>query len=337
MDLLNRYLQAVEFWLPKAQRLDISAELSEDIRSQIEERETELGRKLNEPEVEAIFKRLGHPLLMANRYAPQRHLIGPVLFPIYVLVLKIVALCYLVPWVLVWAGFMIFDAGYRAQHSGHALIGSLASLWGTLALSALAVLGMVTVVFAVLEKVQAESNSRSDWDPRKLPAVHDPARISRFSSIFELEVSAIFCVWWIGMREPVVNVLSAVQITFAPVWLYFFWGFLALGLINMVMSGANLLRPYWTRTRAVLRLVIDAASSVLFCWLCKVEIFAAISVPNLSGGIATSWASTVNTWLLNIFPLAVGVGAIIAVADVYRIFHISATDAQVSRSVAASH
>jgi hypothetical protein len=33
MQLLERYLQAVKFWLPKEQKEDIIAELSEDIRS----------------------------------------------------------------------------------------------------------------------------------------------------------------------------------------------------------------------------------------------------------------------------------------------------------------
>mgnify|MGYP001334056207 CR=1 FL=1 len=54
MELIERYLQAVEFWLPKAQRQDIIAELSEDIRAQVEERESELGRSLNEQEAEAL-------------------------------------------------------------------------------------------------------------------------------------------------------------------------------------------------------------------------------------------------------------------------------------------
>jgi hypothetical protein len=31
MELLERYLQAVKFWLPKKQKQDIIAELSEDI------------------------------------------------------------------------------------------------------------------------------------------------------------------------------------------------------------------------------------------------------------------------------------------------------------------
>src|SRR5258708_27250452 len=87
MELLDRYLQAIEFWLPKRQRQDIIAELSEDLRSQIEEEETELGRKLEDAEVEAILKRCGSPLAVASRYRPQQYLIGPTLFPIYRFVL----------------------------------------------------------------------------------------------------------------------------------------------------------------------------------------------------------------------------------------------------------
>ena len=44
MDLLRRYLDAVELWLPAKQKQDILAELSDDIRSEIEDREGELGR-----------------------------------------------------------------------------------------------------------------------------------------------------------------------------------------------------------------------------------------------------------------------------------------------------
>jgi len=43
MELIDRYLQAVKFWLPKAQKQDIIAELSEDIRSQVERKRRSLG------------------------------------------------------------------------------------------------------------------------------------------------------------------------------------------------------------------------------------------------------------------------------------------------------
>jgi len=44
MTLLDRYLASVRSALPESQRDDIVSELSEDLRSQIEDREAELGR-----------------------------------------------------------------------------------------------------------------------------------------------------------------------------------------------------------------------------------------------------------------------------------------------------
>lgn len=44
MELLDRYLHAVKFWLPRQHQEDLAAELREDIQSQIEEKEAALGR-----------------------------------------------------------------------------------------------------------------------------------------------------------------------------------------------------------------------------------------------------------------------------------------------------
>ena len=61
MEMTDRYLEAVKFWLPKQQKDDIIDELSADIAAQIEEREAGLGRKLTETEVEAILTERGRP------------------------------------------------------------------------------------------------------------------------------------------------------------------------------------------------------------------------------------------------------------------------------------
>jgi len=111
MDLVERYLQAVQFWLPRRQKDDIIAELSEDLHAQIEEKEAGLGRTLTEAAVEAILRQRGRPVLVANRFLPQEHLIGPVLFPIYLFVVKVVLLGYMIPWALVWLGLMIYSPG----------------------------------------------------------------------------------------------------------------------------------------------------------------------------------------------------------------------------------
>src|SRR5271165_3173690 len=71
-DLIDRYLQAVKFWLPKAQQQDILAELSEDLHSQIEEREAALGHPLDEADLAAVLKRRGSPMRVASGFVPEQ-------------------------------------------------------------------------------------------------------------------------------------------------------------------------------------------------------------------------------------------------------------------------
>src|SRR5512136_1654661 len=132
MELLDRYLQAIKFWLPKAQQQDIISELSEDIRSQIEDLESASGRKLDEAELEALLKKRGNPLLVAGSYLPQKHLVGPAIFPFYKFVLKIVAYFYLLPGTAVWLFMALLSRSYRAAYPGWALYKALIDwLWPT--------------------------------------------------------------------------------------------------------------------------------------------------------------------------------------------------------------
>ena len=213
MELIDRYLQAVKFWLPKNEKHDIIAELSEDLRAQIEDREAELGRKLNETEVAELLMRRGRPVLVANQFRPQQQLIGPVLFPIYVFVLKIVAAFYLLPWVLVW----ITVAIYRPAHPGQSLITTIGSFWTSFWPMTLSMIGSVTIIFAILERVQQKSKFMEKWDPRKLPAVRDPNRIPLSNSVMELTANMVLCGWWLwwagGHWYPTVVHFSSVTVT----------------------------------------------------------------------------------------------------------------------------
>jgi hypothetical protein len=89
VEALDRYLEAVRAWLPREQRADIVAELAEDLRSEIDERQGALGRPLSEDEVLALLKRRGHPMSVAEGYLPSQHLIGPAMLPAYWRTVKI--------------------------------------------------------------------------------------------------------------------------------------------------------------------------------------------------------------------------------------------------------
>ena len=90
MDLIDSYVQSVRLFLPSEQRDDIARELQEDLRSQVEDQQTELGRSLTASEQAALLRQYGHPMLMAARYRRGRNLIGPVIFPIYWQVMKLI-------------------------------------------------------------------------------------------------------------------------------------------------------------------------------------------------------------------------------------------------------
>jgi hypothetical protein len=335
MELLERYLQAVKFWLPKEQKNDIITELSEDLRSQIEERETELGRKLNESEIETILKELGRPLLVANRYQPQQHLIGPVLFPIYRFVLIIVTLCYLLPWVLTWIGMMSFSSSYRAQHGDW--IASLLSAWSSLWAIAFMAFGTVTLIFAILERVQAKSRFLEKWDPRKLPPVRDPHQIPRTASVIELVANSGFAIWWVlHMSSHTFMDRPEIRISLTQAWTYFFWGFFALAWLNMAVSGVNLVRPYWTGLRATFRLATDVIGCALFCWLVKANVLEGIFVPNASPARLLEITRAINLWMARSFPMAVIVCVVLAAVDIYRIVRVSGKDRIAARGVPAT-
>jgi len=320
MELIDRYLQAVKFWLPKNQKQDILAELSEDLRSQVEDKEAELGRKLNESEVAELLKQRGRPVLVANRYQPQQHLIGPVLFPIYLFVLEIVGGFYLLPWVLAWIAIAIFR-----PHPGQSLITTIGSFWTSFWPTAFFMIGSVTTVFAILERVQNKSKFMEDWDPRKLPPVKDPNRIPLSTSVSELIASLVFCTWWIfwvgGLWYPTLIHFAGVTVTLAPTWRYFFWGYLLVGVLNTAGSTVNIFRPYWTWQRALFRLLTDGIGSAL-CWVMKLNIIAGINVVNVAPEKTAVVAHAINWWAARLFPWALAFCGLIILSDVRRIIRV---------------
>src|ERR1035438_2191647 len=90
VELIDRYLQSVKLMLPRKQQDDVIRELSDEILSQVEEKETALDRPLTEDDQAALLKQLGHPMLLASRYSKQRYLIDPAVFAIYWMVLRLV-------------------------------------------------------------------------------------------------------------------------------------------------------------------------------------------------------------------------------------------------------
>ena len=319
MELVDRYLHAVKFWLPRNQKDDIIAELSEDLRSQIEEKEAEVGHKLTDAEVEPILKRCGAPMAVAERYLPQESLIGPTLFPIYRVVIRSLVLYFLLPWILVWMGIAIFSPDFRAEHPGAALFASLEPWWLACTYS----LFFNTLIFALLDRSQARLHLVNDWNPRSLPAVRDRNVISRGSTIFELTVVVATLATWIQLDafHRVFHIFGT-TITLSSRWPYFFWALVVLSVAGIIVSCMNLSNPRWTRLSASLRLGIDCYSFGLFYLLCRDNLLQSLSASGLTLTDAAHFVTSFNHWMASIAFWVLAVGAAVLFFDVRRILRV---------------
>jgi hypothetical protein len=249
-DIIERYLHAVGFWLPRNQKHDILAELSEDLRSQVEDREAELGRPLEEADIAAILKQRGRPVFVAGMFRPQQRLIGPGLYPIYLLVLKIVALFYLLPWLLVWIGMLIFD-GIQSRYHISVGIGSLGTLWT----QAFTQFGVITLIFAVIDRVSTTSQLCENWDPRKLPKVKVEAIKRRANAVAGILFGALGLIWLLAVPHFPFLILgpAAYALKPAPIWSSVYGLILLLAVAGIAEHVVEMLRPQLTWFRPVFR------------------------------------------------------------------------------------
>jgi hypothetical protein len=320
MALVDRYLQAVKFWLPRNQKDDIIAELSEDLRSQIEEKETEVGHPLTDAEVEAILKRCGSPMAVAGRFLPQRYLIGPGLFPIYSVIIRALFFYFLLPWLLLWMGIAIFSPDYRADHPGTALFASLQPWWLACTWS----LFINTLIFALLDRSQARSHLVNDWNPRALPPERDPNRVSRGSTIFELTIVVATLAVWVQLDAfHRVFHFFGLTVTLSSRWPEVFWGLVALSLAGIVVSGLNLAKARWTRLSASLRLALDCGAWGLIYWLCRANLLQSLSGNDVSPADAARLVSSLNHWLASSAIWVLLIYAIIVFFDIRRILRVA--------------
>lgn len=275
MELLDRYLNFIRILLPRAKQQDIIAELSEDLRAQIADQEAELGRSLKEEEIEALLQRCGHPLLVAARYQSQQSLIGQPFYPLYIFALKLVQRV-LFPMLLVVGAFV---ALFR-EHPIPGLIGSV----GDAIASAFYMVGLITVVFIVLERLQTKLTFFDNWKPSelpKMPVVPDQTQIPRSSSIGGFIGLAAFLVWWIGL-VPLPSIPNLAFIN--PLPATFYWPVLLLFGAEMVMHLVNLFLPWWTRRRAAVRVVLDVAGLALALVLLYQWPWFALKIGGLTAG-----------------------------------------------------
>ncbi len=248
MQLLDRYLTAVKFWLPKKHRDDIAAELAANLQSEIDDRAAEEGRPLSDDEVAALLKQHGPPFLVASRFQQPprtvsfgRELIGPVVFPFYWIAIKVTLLLLLIPAAI---PALVLESHFRVTREVIRLLYRMLHL-------ALPTLFFVTLAFALFDFCLREFHLfekwTTAWDPRELPApAEQKKQVRRSSSIAGIILTSIFILWWMNHDVPVLVVgESGGHLQFAPIWQALHLPILLVGFVCLAQHWINLAQPNW--------------------------------------------------------------------------------------------
>jgi len=182
-DMIERYIYEVTKRVPQEMREEISMELHSLIEDMLEE---------GECTVEEVLKKLGNPAEFAKRYNDSpNYLIGPEYYSDYMWVLKLG---------LIGIGISAVVSAIVEAITGmetwiHFFTIFWSELFSTAINGAYSVIGIVTIIFGVLEwkKVKVSLKPEEKWDVKSLPPIPDKrVIISRGDSIFSIVFIIIF-------------------------------------------------------------------------------------------------------------------------------------------------
>jgi hypothetical protein len=296
-DLLARYLQAIGEHLPAATRDDVLAELRANLQAQLDDRAEELNRPLTDPEVATILRDHGRPIVVAARYLPQQALIGPAIFPYYLMTLRKAA-----PFALVLI-FLANCANILFVHTMPELIAGILRALGQLIPGLLIFAAWITVAFAIAEYVYTHNHSKpfgASWDPTKLPPIKTQIKgKSRASRIADLIFHCLWILYVLAIPGhpflilgPGEIALRAFPVTFAPAWQTFYILLLVL-LAFQLITKIIALNTSYDRTQTALDLVTKLFGIATTAFLVTMKTYFVATGPSAN----LTMLANVNHWI----------------------------------------
>jgi hypothetical protein len=187
MNLIDRYVTEVGKHLPRKNRLDIEAELRSTLEDMLEDRSQQAGRPADEALATDLLQEYGAPRKVAATYQTHPYMIGPRMFHIYTLVLKIVLFAVTLGLTIATVVSLI-----GSNMASPEILKALGEFAASLVSALVAAFGNVTLVFAILERVlpASEFEQEETWTPSELTKEPDPGQVKTGDMIASIVFTA---------------------------------------------------------------------------------------------------------------------------------------------------
>ena len=187
MNIIDRYVTEVGKQLPRKNRLDIETELRSTLEDMLDDRSQQTGRPADEALATELLQEYGAPRKVAATYQTHPYLIGPRMFPMYTLVLKIVLFA-----VTLGLTIATIVSLVNTSLASQELLKALGEFVASLVSALVAAFGNVTLVFAILERFvpAAEFEGKEEWTPAELTKEPEPNQVKTGDMIASIVFTA---------------------------------------------------------------------------------------------------------------------------------------------------
>jgi hypothetical protein len=321
MELLDRYVTAVGKHLPRKTRADIEAEIRSTLQDMLDDHSRETGRPVDEAMVKDVLVEYGAPEKVAATYQTQSYLIGPRMYPIFWLVIRIVF--------AVLTTLFFIGLGIRIG-MGPGTMEAIVSQVGKSILEyfqgLMTAFGNIVLILAILERVlpavdmgKELKEGEPSWDPAALMKEPEPDEVKAWEPILAILFTtlglAIFNFYpQLISITPSLNNLGKEPVVFVPIlsdaffrylpWINLIWG------LEIVLNLVLLRTGRWTLPTRISELVIKLFGILLANAMLMGPSLLALTANDL---IAFNMDASSAAVLVNLFNQMIRVALVIAI------------------------
>lgn len=276
-ELVERYVHQVGRYLPPNERAEIEVELRSQIQDQLEDR---YAGSPTQEQMASVLAEFGHPYKMATSYSTEKYLVGPMLYPYFMLVLRHVLL--LVPSTVVFLN--IFGALISPPENtifGWLVETVIAAVQATLMFSA-----VVVLFFALIQHSRGKIDEKEGgFDPLDLPKIDDPFEVDRFETVSGIAFGTIFLlvfVYFLSVGGLTLHFNLSNPGTVIPVPLQWLILLIVAGTSQIIMHLFILRRKRWSVATWLIETVLEVFGAVCLYFVLYKPIFERMVADNPS-------------------------------------------------------
>ncbi len=319
-NLIDTYVSEVGRRLPGKNRADIQAEIRSILQDMLEERSQKTGKPVDEEMTLEVLKEYGAPEKIAATYQGERYLIGPRLYPIFMLVLRIV--------LIVTGVLAAIGLGIALSHTVFptwAAVETIIKAIGNYATSIMIALGNIVFIFAILEWALFRAGAKveikgvpldKEWDPRTLARISTPNQVKMGETIVEIigcfAAIVIFNFYpqIIGFTPSMNSLVGSGNLaaglgnlTFVPLLSQAFFTFVpyltAVWVLTILLNIVLLRMGYWNVVTRLFLICLNIVNIVIAAALLAAPSLLAVTAASLTTALGDADAAGILMTLLN--------------------------------------